>query len=141
MAKKNMTLGQYIASQRAKIKISQEALGFRVFAERQKTQHSVSRPLSATAIQKWEKDINQPNFHNLMALSVIFDVSPITIRNIAEGVEDRTETVEWTRIKTWLEVLNKEDLALVEAIIEKIVVAGNKQYQEKSNTGKTLGGK
>ena len=45
MAKKNMTLGQYIASQRAKIKISQEALGFRVFAERQKTQHSVSRPL------------------------------------------------------------------------------------------------
>ena len=38
-------------------------------------------------------------------------------------------------------VLNKEDLALVEAIIEKIVVAGNKQYQEKDNSGKDLVGK
>ena len=124
MAKDELTLGKYIKNQRInKLNISQAELGFRVYATRQKTDYPLSGKLSATAIGKWEQDLNHPNFHNLMAMAEIFDISPIAIRNVAEGVIDEDDSPNNEQLLRLFEQLNEDDQSLVMTIISKFAAA------------------
>lgn len=85
-----MNLSKQIKQYREQLGLSQEALAEKIYVSRQ-------------TISNWENERSYPDVHNLLLLSVLFDVS---LDELVKGdVEQMKEKISWTEMNRYTKVM------------------------------------